>query len=533
MEEDIWSEVSADISSAMKPFNDYLVSDSGYRKDSIAGIADYLDRTLEQTAVFFNSKHDQLKFDGHSVLSPEERLEHIFDSTIRKGYVSIRRTETSTVRFDVQHQDQIYHIYIEVPYLINGRVIYNDTQYFPLLPIVERGGVNVTNDNSVIIKVMRMPIRVGRKPANKVRAVALSGRTYWDLLVTVKVHQGAKTALSENIPLVIYHLSKLGFDGTMNLYGFKKGSITVTDVGDPNDPTFDYIMLPNGLYIKADIEQMKNNVFFRRMVISLYKIFLTHTQFALSEVIGNETDYYCATLGKYTSSNSREVPMNKLMLHNAQKHLETTDLMLDPVAIVKLASVGIKVKDIYDLLFYMYHNIDRMLVDYRPEDLCNKAIGSLDQLMADVVRKIARHQYKILNSKKGDCLTPDVVNSFCKKASHHASWIGTTPVFRPAPAVYNSNQLISISGKQFQTLDSMESQYARNRQTRGKAKSGKKKKSSQQMKADPSQWCVTAPLDLPSSAPVETGSINPYLQIKTTGDIIRPDYADEITHIYD
>ena len=66
--DDIWSEVSADISDAMPQFNDYLIGDYGYRKDCIDGIKGYLDKALEQTAVFFNSKHDQLQFIGHEVV---------------------------------------------------------------------------------------------------------------------------------------------------------------------------------------------------------------------------------------------------------------------------------------------------------------------------------------------------------------------------------------------------------------------------------------------------------------------------------
>ena len=523
MLEDIWTEVSADISSSMKQFNDDLIY--GFRENRIASIASYLGNAFEQTAAFFNG---QLEYIGYRLLSPEERLEHLFEGTVRTGYVSIRRTETSTVMYSFRHQDEIYNIYIEVPYLIKGCVVYNDTKYYPLLPIVERGGVNITDDNTVIVKVMRVPILCGRKPSNKVHVEAVSGKQYWDLLVTVKIHQGADTKLAKRTPLILYHFCKLGFRGALALFDVKPGQIDVVDNLVPNDEKNEYFMLPNGLFIKADKDRMENDVYFKRVVLSLYHVYVTNTQFTVSDVVGDETAYYCATLGKYTSSNGRETPMNKLMLHNALSHLETTDLMLDMVARQKLASVGINVTDIYDLLKYMFYNIDQMIIRYNPNDLCNKTIGSLDQLMSGVIRKIARKQYPILNSRKGSSLTPEAVKTFCKKASQPAQWISTTPTFRPEPSVSNGNWLITVGAKRFQSFDSVESQYGKN------AKQHVSKKTSPHLlKAHPSLWIVTSPLDIPASAPVETGSINPYLEIDEDGNIKTPSHAREIEHIYD
>lgn len=520
--EDIWTEVSRDISSAMKPFNDKLIYG---REKHIAGIVDYLSRAFEQTAAFFNG---QLEYIGYRLLTPEERLEHLFESNVRAGYVSIRRTETSTAMYSFKHQDQVYNIYIEVPYLINGCVIYNNTRYYPLLPIVERGGVNVTDDNTVIVKVMRMPVLVGRKPQNKVHVETIGGRQYWDLLVTVKIHQGADTKLAKSTPLILYHFCKLGFDRALALYEVKPGEIDVVQTADVKDEKFEYIMLPNGFYIKALRSRMETDVFFKRVVLSMYKIYITNTQFVLNDILGNETAYYCATLGKYTSSNGKESPMNKLMLHNALSHLETTDLMLDIVAKHKLETVGIVVNDIYDLLRHMFYNIDQLIIQYNPNDLCKKAIGSLDQLMAGVVRRIAKKQYPILNSRKGSTLTPESVKTFCKKASQYAQWIGTTPAFRPEPSVYNGNWLMTVGAKRYQSFDSVESQYGRNAK-----KHATKKTSTHLLKAHPSIWMVTSPLDIPASSPVATGSINPYLEVDEGGNIIEPSYAKEITHIYD
>ena len=518
----ICSEISAEVSLAMKPFNDDLIY--GFRKRRIASIPDYLDSAFQQTIAFFNN---QLKYKGYSTLTPEERLEYLFDNNIRKGYVSIRRTETKTVRFEFEHMGDPHYIYVEVPYLQNECVVYNDTEYYPLFPIVEKGGVNVTDNGTIIVKVMRIPITFGRRSTDKVQLEAVSGNQYWDLLVTVKIYQGAVSKKGERIPLVLYHLCKLGFDKTMELYKIPKGSITVTAECDVKDTKNEFFMLPNGLFLKVDKELLSSNVFFKRMVLSLFKIYIENTMFTIADVLGDVTEYYCTTLGKYIGSKNRDTPVNMLILNNAWKHLDMTDLMLDGVAQQKLASIGVNVSNTYDLLYYMFFNIDRLIVSYNPINLYTKMIGSLDQLMGGVIREISKQQYSIINSKRGISLTSEVVKTFCKKASQRASWIGVTPVFRPEPSVYNSNWLMTVGAKRFLSLDSIESQCGRN----GKRKSTKTPP--HLLKAHPSQIYVTTILDIPSSNPIATGSINPYLQIDQEGSIIEPAYSKEIEHCFD
>ena len=175
----------------------------------------------------------------------------------------------------------------------------------------------------------------------------------------------------------------------------------------------------------------------------------------------------------------------------------------------------------------MFFNIDRLIVSYNPINLYTKMIGSLDQLMGGVIREISKQQYSIINSKRGISLTSEVVKTFCKKASQRASWIGVTPVFRPEPSVYNSNWLMTVGAKRFLSLDSIESQCGRN----GKRKSTKTPP--HLLKAHPSQIYVTTILDIPSSNPIATGSINPYLQIDQEGSIIEPAYSKEIEHCFD
>ena len=515
----MWSEVSQEVSHALPQFNRDLLY--GFRKRKIEAIASYLDEAFNQTVAFFGNK---LKYVGCRKLSPEERIDYLFENNLRKGYVSIRNTETALVFFEFDFQGNIVPISIEIPYLLNECVVYNDTRYYPLFPIVEKGGVNVTDDGKIIVKVMRIPITFGRRSSDKRMLRAISGNQYWDMLLTVKIYQGAVSKLGEKLPLVLYHLCRRGFPETMRLYNIPEGSLTVVDTADPNDKEWEYFMLPNALYIKAR-KDMMNDLHFKRMVISLFELFMTNTVFTVENVIGNSTEYYCTTLGRYIGSKNKDTPVNSLILNNAWKHLDMTDLMLDGVAQKKLASIGIEVHDTYDLLHYMYFNIDRLIVSYNPLDIYEKTIGSLDQLMAGIIRDISRQQYSVINSKRGANLTLEVIKTFCKKASQRASWIGTTPVFRPEPSVYNDCWLLTVGAKRFMSLDSVESQYGGRRRPT--------KPPPNLLRAHPSQIACFSVLDIPASTPIATGSLNPYLQIDEEGNVIKSKYAKYIEHTFD
>ena len=98
-------------------------------------------------------------------------------------------------------------MYIDIPYLINERVVYNDTEYFPQFPIVEKGGINRTDHGTIIVKVMRVPITFGRRSTNKYRMLSVSGTLYPELLITVKIHQGAGSG-EKSFPQLVIHSSR-------------------------------------------------------------------------------------------------------------------------------------------------------------------------------------------------------------------------------------------------------------------------------------------------------------------------------------
>jgi len=225
--------------------------------------------------------------------------------------------------------------------------------------------------------------------------------------------------------------------------------------------------------------------------------------------------------------------MTKLLLPNAQKHLAMTDPMLDLVAKDQLRQIGCNCNDIYDLLQWMYFHIDEQLVSYDPTNLFDKKIETLDTLACRVARHIAYAQYKIINSKKV-ILDRRTVEQFCKKASLRASWVAAdenereVKIFGTNPALYNDNYLLSIGLKRCLMLESVSSSASK------KKKTSKRRTPPHLLKAHPSQLIVTSILDNPASSPIVTGTLNPYAVVDfDNGNIVEPEYAKEVAHVYD
>ena len=521
--DDKWDYLFGKAADQLRPFNDKLIYD--FRKQKIDKIPEYLDKIFHQIVAFFGF---QLDYAGYRTLTPEEHIEYLVSNQLTKGSVQIRNTETSLVAFELRFEGKSYYVYIDIPYLINERVVYNDTEYYPQFPIVEKGGINRTDHGTIIVKVMRVPITFGRRTTNKYKMISVSGTLYPELLITVKIHQGAaSTEKSESTPLVLYHFCKLGYAEAMRKYGMDPDDIRISHTFDTKDPEWEFFSLPDKQRYMQVRRSALSDCYKRRMVLSLYRMFMEIPEFRDSDVFGKDPSYYKAVLGKFIGS--RDDNQNKLLIPNANKHLAMTDPMLDKVAQEQLRSVNCNCEDIYDLLYWMYFNIDDQLVSYDPTNLYDKKVEGLDDLAYCPARNIVKTQYNIINSKKA-ILDERTVEQFCKRASQRPSWIkaGDT-IFRPNPVLYNDNWLAQMGLKRFLSLEPIASSFSKRKKT-----SSKTTTSPELLKAHYSQLTVTALLTIPASSPVKTGDMNPWAEIEMdSGNIIRPKYADEIVHVYD
>lgn len=511
----VWSNLLVNASKLMPEFNTYLLDD--FRKQKMQGIVDYLCSLFSESIRLFDGK---LKFTGCQELTPDEYVEYIKTNKVIYKKVEIQQSTFTLYRFNFEMDKQEYHIHIHVPYLDHGAVILNDTCYYPLFAEVDKGGLHITNTD-VIVTVMRAKLPFRRD--EQFEFVTNKGRVYREFVVTARIHQRRVSRAKKNSrpPLILYNLVKMGFHDCMAYYDFKPGEIDIVS-SIVESEEYSYIKVANSIYLKV-----KDTVFddkFKRRVIAGYMMLMSKYPDikSLRSLTAEHAVHYKIVLGKYTYPSNT----NPMLLHdNAEKHLETTDVLLDPPAQHQLKGIGIEANNIYELLRVIFYNIDNWMVGYDPTDLYEKKLGSLEQIMAPLVSNINIKQFGVINNKRSEGLTPDVIGTFCARASQHQSWFAKTTMFRANPAMYNDNMLLAIFGKRFRSLENIELRATGNRRKRNIP--------IVLLKAHPSHMVVESLLALPTSSPIRTGEINPYLQIDQDGNILKPKWAKQIEDIFD
>ena len=517
----IWKKLLVGASNLLPDFNDDLLLD--FRPRKINQIRNYLNDLFTEAVKTVNSETvrkipSELKYTGWQELTPEERIEYIRTNAITKKRIEIQKSSFELLRFNFEFEGVVHPIYIHVPYLDHGAVWLGDTQYFPLFPIVERGGLHRTA-HDVIIKVMRAPLTFKR--CESYTFTTNKNRTFRETVITVKIHQrkrGRGGKRTDRTPLLLYHLVKHPFDTVMQMYGFDRGEIEITHEAT-DSKEYSYIQIKENIYLKIKDSALANTN--KRRVIASYLTCLNEYQkFDLRDLVSVNCTYYKTVLGKYTYPSNTN---GQLLFDNARKHLETTDTLLDPPAQYQLAQIGIHVKDIYELLLVAFFNIDQWIVGYNPTNLYEKKIGALDQIMAPLVAIINSKLFQIVNNRN-EGLTQETVKRFTTSASQHESWLMGNSMFRANPTICNDNWLIAIGANRFRSLENTETKSS---------PSGGRNMPVALLKAHPSQLVVESILTLPPSNPIISGTISPFLKIDPDGNIIKPEWADELEHIFD
>lgn len=508
----------ADIVDAVKTevpqFNDYLIK--GFRQDKMRGIPEYLCTLFSETIKLFE---DDLTFDGYDILTPEERIRHMRTTLINKNNVEVQHSSFALYRFKFGLRGEPHELHAHVPYLHEGAVWLSDTRYHPLFPVVERV-IHVNRKSPsvhyVTIKVLRAPIVFWRRKEIIVRTV--QERLVREAVLTIKIHQGGKNSKkSEHTPLTLYHFAIFGFYEALKIYMIGDDEISMVE-GVSEEEGYDHLHFTENIYIKFKTDILKQR-YKRRMLIQLMLIAQEHNRFPtehplrVDDIVSEDGAFFRVILGKFAYDPNKD---SSLLFKNASDHIATTDTMLDPIAQDQMRGIDIDVDSIYDLLWTAFFRIDKWITGYEPSNLYTKKLGSLDLMMAQLVRTTFINHYNVLNNSQGE-LTSDQLRKLLRKSSKPATWFGGNSVFRANPSMYNSNWLMAIGLKWFRSMET---------ETGGGKGGGGKRPPKSLITAHKSHVAVTTILSIPPSNPCVAGTINPFLEIDKDGNI--QDYLGDV-----
>lgn len=554
----VWDDIIDAASDALPKFNSYLLKD--YRKEQIDRFPAFMAMTFKEAIRLFDG---EIKFRGYRILSPEERLKlTLHNQKYNQSTVDITQTEHMLVEYQFEYQKSIYTSQIYLPYTTDNAIIINGSKYYVQFALTDSVFYHITKENGIGIKVLRAHLRFWRNLYHPF--TSLRGQRYVDQLIVIKAHMKNYKYNSEDIRcvLILYPLSKFGWDNTLARYGIKPEQLQLVPYADKDNPDYEYFEIRKsskdnpGLYMKVSTDiispnpdlSIKNQMsvvasinyvlqYFIKWPNTLYQDNLELIRLLMydsSKDIRNTTQTpWRVILGKtlYGIDYSSEIQA----CSHANQHLDSLDSYLDAYTKSKLEEIGVYCTNIYELIDYVFLNMDSYIVSYSPSNLYEKRVNVLDLIAGNMVRSVFHRMYNKTNNKKGGKTLVDSkdVESLFRLGMKAINQIHKcNQVIAGNPAVYNDNYLLTVGGRKVRATHSASSggTKASDGRAQGKVSSNQKANliNSPSHRWHPSWAYVESMLTVSHQNPGVAGSINPFLSIDKTGKIIKQDYAQDI-----
>lgn len=488
-----WDDVFGDVVAQLPKFNDYLLK--GYRQEQVSQFKDFIDQVFKEASLLFNGA---LEYKGYQVLSPEKRIAYNVENALIKGKVNIQRSELELVQYNFVYENQLIPVYLYLPYLYEGALVVNDTRYYMQLAIIEKVIIRVPD--GVIIKVMRSPLQFWR--SEQFSYTSISGKTYCDVIITVRAHFRSGTSSKQaRAPLILYLLTQFDFDTVVSTtLGLPVGSVSFVTKPAMNDDQFVYFKCKENIYLKVENESVMSDINYRRFVASLLYILKMSRQYTIGDVY-NRT-FYKILLGKSLfGSNTKEA----LASGYADSHLESLRTYLDLYSQKELALLKLYCDNIFDVFVAVFFNIDSWLLNYSPNDIFQKRLGGKELILMDLVKAIFIRCYETL--KKNKTLQLKHIRTMLRLNTMIIANVWEVQSVQASSSLYNDNDLVSILIKKIR----------QNSTQKASAKKSVNIIKAKEHQFHPSFLALESPLAISTSSPGVSGDINPFAQINQMG----------------
>jgi hypothetical protein len=319
---------------------------------------------------------------------------------------------------------------------------------------------------------------------------------------------------------VHYLLCKFGYVGTLARFGLAAEDCVFVPVMDGDVDSFRYFPAKKtkrratvDLFLKVRKTRLEDPLICKLVANILYTVaaFPKHQVEDLYEPTGA---VFRIMLGKIING----LGVNELQSKNKiDDHIESLDTYLDPITRDRMHEYGIRVNDIYDLLQYVFIEINEIIRNTSHTNLYNSRIDVIEELLVEtIVHSIYWRWYKAETDPKK--LNHNEVTQILRFPRDLIAKLRTSRIVQKNPPAYGDNALV---GWLIQKI----------RQS-GLSASGRIIRSPDH-RFHPSMAVVESLIAFSKSNPGAGGAINPYLEISKSGNVVRPDYADEIDPLLD
>jgi hypothetical protein len=451
-----------------------------------------------------------LVYKDYDILTPEQRLAFETNPTPQRNRgISVAESELQLVRYNFIYDGKQQHTYLYLPYMHNDAIIINGKRHAIQRGIVEQV-FSRTNDG-ISMRITRAPLRFTRTTIFKMVS-AVTGEFVNEFVIGTSGLHLKKRRAKPGIELTIIHYLLCRFDFVSTLARFRLSPEDVQFVKYIGTDTedFEYYLAKkpsklNDVYLRVRKSVLEDGTA-RKFIANLLYVLSHFSRHAVEDLYDQSCSVWRVMLGKIIHGDVSDAQA----LNNINSHLFSFDIYLDLDTQIRLNRFGVKVNGIYELLTYIFVNIDRIMVRTTHQDLYTKRIDVAEGVLVKaVVQRIWQRFYRF--EKQAARMQEKDVRSMLAISPMQISRIYASDNIITSPAVYGDNWAIAYGMTAMQMTGSR-----------------KANPQAPESRFHPSIAVVKTLISFSGQNPGATGSINPFLEITPDGGIVRPDYADTI-----
>jgi hypothetical protein len=447
-------------------------------------------------------------------MSPEERVQFELRTAAKKSQhvrIPLTMSHLTLVQYKLRSGTESILCHLYVPYMYDNLLLINDRRSIPRKIILEQTISRVRKDsiNGISVSPIRVNLLFNRNVVHRVVSY-LDGTTYENSIISAYMFDGKTPVKLCECTIIHYLLARFGFVKTIKRFGYDENDISfVTHVSDDAD-RYEYFAAiapeddnsaPN-LFLKVDRTALGSPVG-NKLVVNLMYILKFFTAQTIDNVYVQEASFWMFALGVVLYSK----PAPALAVSNAATHLKSVDHFFDPLTKERFAHFKLFFEDIYDLIEYIFINIDTLMLSTQSQDVYN---GRIDVVWSILVETFARKMFNSMYRLSGRATVThrDVAKATQFNASMFVRAVSgrkdDSESYIAPPDIVNDNYLFSGGLTQIRLGGGSSQRFHTS-------------------KPPTQSMCAFV-----GKTTGKAGHINPYIKTDSYGTILRPNYADDI-----
>lgn len=458
----------------------------------------------------------------YEILPPEDQVRFELSSETNRNNriarIPLTMTHMRLVRYRIRFADRYIYSHLYMPYMYEDMLYMRDKRSMIRKVILEKTFSRVSDHNKDGITVSPIRVNIPFYRRHTFKAISyVSDEVYNHFIITAGLFHGPRKKKKIcDTTILHYMLARFGFSETLKRFGLNDHDVKFVEKISNDTDHYDYFAANKtdkkgyedpGLFLKVSRVLLGEDLA-RKFIVNL--LFVIHHSLyiqTLDNVYTNKGSIWRVILGSITFD--EEDPFKAQS--NAETNLRSADSFIDPITKERFDYYGIPINDTYDLLVYIFLNIDEYVVQNVSQNLYNTRIDVRNGLLVNTIaRAIFTNKLYVLarksNIKEIDAKRAIKLSPMLFKQSISGRVDDDKDYVAP-PSIVGDNFLLAGG--------------------LNKIRMGGKP----EHRLHPSMLVVESVGVYAGKTIGKTGYINPFVPTDPYGTIVRPDYASDIEAI--